>query len=415
VGGESLGGNAVSDDQPHEGEHYEPMDEEGHTGQEAQVPVPAGPAATAATQLKRGRRGTEFTNVNEALAYATACYRSGMLPEHIKSPQQAFVIMDNGAELGLRPWAAWKLIYITKQGRIATMSKGALAVVQASPNFEDYDERIELEGTDEMRAVAIAKRKGRKATVKTFSLEDAKAADLLTRKKNRRGEEYDGPWQSFVKDMLLARARDRALSVAFAAELAGIELETMAEDADRLDAGKASSPAQPVGAPKELPADTEEPKALPPAKADPLLMHTLKAARGEAPVAATPPAPAPAPAPEPSREEIETGVDEALGPPEAPLPPPPKKTQKKRVKPGDIIHGTRRVLEVDDEGRPLVVEKLSKEELEALHPAMKADAPARQAADGTKTCPRDYCGAPLNLLGDCDACGWPSSNWGQER
>ena len=210
--------------------------------EEATAPVPTGPSAQAATSLKRGPRGTLFDNVNDALAYATACYRSGMLPEHIKSPQQAFVLMDNGAELGLRPWASWKALYITKQGRIATMSKGALAVVQACPNFEDYEERIELEGTEEMRAVAIAKRKGRKATIKTFSMADAAAAGLLSQKTNRRGEKYDGPWQSYLKDMMLARARDRALTIAFAAELAGIELETMAEDGDRMEARAAGAP-----------------------------------------------------------------------------------------------------------------------------------------------------------------------------
>lgn len=384
--------------------------------EEAKAPVNAGPGAAAATSLKRGPRGTLFDNVNDALSYATACYRSGMLPDHIKSPQQAFVLMDNGAELGLRPWAAWKLIYITKQGRIATMSKGALAVVQASPNFEDYEERIELEGTEEMRAVAIAKRKGKKATIKFFSMADAKAAGLLKKKTNRRGEEYDGPWQSYVKDMILARARDRALSVAFAAELAGIELETMAEDGDRMEANAAGAPAaQTVQLP---PGDIdmgEPPRQIAAGAPDPLLLHTLK---GKA-------TPAPEPVAVPTvREQVAEQasasartlaeeLDEKFAGTPPVKPPKAKRTRKKATPPkkkpelkvGDIIHGTRRVLEVDGEGRPTVVEKLSKEEIAEL------DAKTGDELKVPTHCPRENCGTPLNLMGDCDKCGWPSTQY----
>lgn len=374
----------------------------------------------AALLLKRGPRGTKFGTVEEALGYATACFRSGMLPDHIKNAQQAFVIMDNGAELGLKPWSSWRVVYVTKHGRITITSKGALAIAQACPNFESYDERIELEGTDQMKGVALAKRKGKPVTVKTFTLEDAKTAGLTTKKTNKRGEAYDSPWQSYLKDMLLARARDRALNVAFAAELAGIELETIAEDADRLEARAAGEGVTPVGPPREE-ADVQEPKALPPGKADPLLLHVLKQT-GEATTTAAKQLDAQLSGEKPE-EEISKGVDEALGEPEAAAEPPKKRRTKVR-KVGDIINqGTRRVLEVDEDGRPRVVEALSKEEQKALREEAKKGPseptepgpPAEEPRDppeepGPQNCPREHCKAPLNLIGQCDACGWPTAN-----
>jgi len=466
---------------------------------EPELPAPTA-AEARSTQVARGLgmgdRGVIFTNVSEAVAYATACFNSRLLPEHIKNGQQAFVIMDNGRELGLRPWASWKVIYITRQGRIALMSKGALAVAQASPRFENYEERIELEGTEEMRAVAVAKARGFKPVEKTFSMADAKAAGLLDRRRSRDGKEYDGPWQAYLKDMLLARARDRALAIAFAAELAGIELETLAEDADRLEAGAkpAPAPAAIIGVPKEAAAEGA-PKALPEGgHPDPLLLHVLgqkqpteipkrvqaqddqpkvKVAEEAGPKAAAVTAgggpvrqgaPGPVVVGEPAardQAEIDKSVDEAFPrrtaaerPQPITLPDEKRPAQKDKsgkkdrheYKVGDIIHGTRRVVEVSEGGIP-IVEKLSDEEIAELkraanpptdaqkdltkppYPAHKAEdgnwycvahnaygcPPCASAAQGEtdrpKVCPRTFCLKPLNLLGDCDNCGWPNARY----
>ena len=476
---------------------------------EPELPAPTA-AEARSTQVARGLgmgdRGVIFTNVSEAVAYATACFNSRLLPNHIKNGQQAFVIMDNGRELGLRPWASWKVIYITRQGRIALMSKGALAVAQASPRFENYEERIELEGTEEMRAVAVAKARGFKPVEKTFSVADAKAAGLLEQRSTREGKEYATPWQAYLKDMLLARVRERALTIAFAAELAGIELETLAEDADRLEAvaKPAQAPAAIVGAPREAAAEGAQ-KALPEGAApDPLLLHVLgqkgaapaeipkrkaqdqpKVARateeagpkaaavtaGEGPVRQG--APGPIVAGESAARnqvEIDKSVEEAFPrrvrigamiPPDDKRPaqkePDPKKGGKKgrhEYKVGDIIHGTRRVVEVSEGGIP-IVEKLSDEEIAELKRQERAaePAPAERKKDPTqppypahwddgvwycdahraygcslcasaallhppqeeperpKFCPRSFCGKPLNLLGDCDNCGWPNARY----
>ena len=171
----------------------------------------------------------QLFNVQDAIDFATWAYESEFLPDHIKNAKQAFTIMQRGAELGLPSFASWRFIYITRGGKMALESKGALAVCQSKKSFESYSERIEGEGED-MRGVGIATRKGMDPTIKEFTYADAKAAGLTKKPRNRQGKEYEGPWQAYLKDMLLSKARERALAIAFAAELGGIPVEGLAEE-----------------------------------------------------------------------------------------------------------------------------------------------------------------------------------------
>jgi hypothetical protein len=217
-----------------------------------------------AAALEFSQVGVKINTVEEAIRVAKWSFESNLLPTQIQSAQQAFVILCKGAELGLPPFASWNHIYLTKARRLALMTKGALAVVQSKPSFESYDERIEHEDqpATEWVAVAVAKRKGKPAVIKTFSYADATAAGLTGPKTNRDGQSYAGPWQSFLKDMLLSRARGRALDIAFAAELGGIPIEGVAEDADMMEARRAG--------PDRTRPDPDRP-SLPPPKRDPLL------------------------------------------------------------------------------------------------------------------------------------------------
>jgi hypothetical protein len=245
----------------------------------------------AGANIPFAQKGVVITDAAMAWDFANKCFQSGTLPDHIQKGSQAFAIMCKGAELGLPPFASWDLIYPTKAGKLAIMTKGALGVVQAKPTYEDYTEHLEGEG-EEMKAVAIAQRKGKKPVVKEFSYEDADVAGLLKQRKNKRGEDYNGTYQSYLKDMLLSRARGRALDVAFAAELRGIPIEGIAEDIDMMverEKGTARIERGP-----ELP-------ALPPGKPDPFLEALRK---GE-------------PKPEPVAVETKVVQEEAEPPPEA--------------------------------------------------------------------------------------------------
>jgi hypothetical protein len=235
-------------------------------------------------------RGVRLDSPAAAVNFAKWCYESGYLPEHIKSAKQAFAILARGAELGLPPFAAWRFVYMTKGGRLALETEGALAVCQASPVFEDYTERIEGSGND-MKAVAAAKRKGRSLVVKEFTYAQALRAGLLKPGRTRDGREFDTVWQSYLEDMLLARARGRALRQAFTDVLGGIPVRGEAEDIDR----------QRVEDRRDEPA----PEQLGPGQ-DHLLEALL-------------PAEAPAPTPEQEvspreRAVIDAQVDEVLGP-----------------------------------------------------------------------------------------------------
>jgi hypothetical protein len=171
---------------------------------------------------------------NDAIIFARWNFESGLLPEHIKNSKQAFAIMMRGAELGLKPHASWRWLYMTKGGKIAMETKGKLAVCQADPSFVDYREWIEHEdGPEEgWKAVAVAKRKNREDTIKEFSFKDAERAKLTGKKKNFKGQEYDSTYTLYLKDMLLARARDRALDLAFADVLGGIPSKEIMDDVE---------------------------------------------------------------------------------------------------------------------------------------------------------------------------------------
>jgi len=180
-------------------------------------------------------RGIMLTSVQDAINFATWAFESGYLPQ-VKNVKQAFTILARGAELGLPPFASWRYIYQTRGGKLALETKGALAVCSAHPVFEDYSEWIDKEGTEEMTAYAQAKRKGRKAVIKTFSMDDANTAGLLQRPKSRStGQEYDGTYQSYLKDMLQARARGRVLDIVFPDVLGGIPVQGVAEDIDMME------------------------------------------------------------------------------------------------------------------------------------------------------------------------------------
>ena len=69
------------------------------------VPAPQGKVTK---EIEIGQGGIVLKTVEDAINYAKWNQESGLLPDHIKNPKQAFVIMARGAELGLKPHASWR-------------------------------------------------------------------------------------------------------------------------------------------------------------------------------------------------------------------------------------------------------------------------------------------------------------------
>jgi hypothetical protein len=236
-------------------------------------------------QIEVGETGMVLKTAEEAINFARWNFESGLLPEHIHNTKQAFAIMARGAELGLKPHASWRWLYMTKGGKIAMETKGKLAVCQASPSFLGYKEWIENEEEppEKWVAVASARRRNRDDTIKEFSFKDAERAGLTRQKRNRKGELYDGPWQGYLKDMLLARARDRCLDLAFADVLGGMPSKEIMEEVEekQIREIRGVSPAQAKA--KDPMLDIVTGKK--PAPAEPETVEAEVVEKGEEPVA----------------------------------------------------------------------------------------------------------------------------------
>jgi hypothetical protein len=351
--------------------------------------------------------------------FAEKIQGSKMIP--FDSPQEAFAVLCKGDELGLPPFAAWNLLYMTRGGRLSLMSKGALAVVQSKPTFEGYTERIEGTGED-MKAVATAKRKGFQPTTKEFTFKQAERAGLLKPRTNQYNKAYESTYQTFLEDMLLARARARALDIAFAAELGGIPIEGAAEDADMMEERRRSpAPAVPAEKPKDK-------KLLGPGR-DPLIdlvsrpaAEPLEAELVPATLVETVPVWDDKKELEKGMAEIEKSVEDAFGPSEEkraaePAQPGAGTPAEGGSAPGGADHPPAgpapgsATPKAAGPKRP-TCPKCGKR----MHPTRGCDAcfvreeKAKEALGVTPAAPCPRCKAPLNIMNGCDACGYPGED-----
>lgn len=153
--------------------------------------------------------------VNEALTFAELILDSGMAPKAFaKGPVAAIVVaIQYGMEVGLQPMQALQSIAVIN-GQPTLWGDGALALVMASPNYEWHKEDDFETIKKQQYARCIVKRRGMPQEVsRTFSLEDAKTAGLITK---------DSPWKTYPARMLQMRARGFALRDVFPDVLKGL-------------------------------------------------------------------------------------------------------------------------------------------------------------------------------------------------
>lgn len=156
----------------------------------------------------------------EVLRFAEMVQHSSFVPKDFKGkPGEIVAVVTYGAEIGLSPMQALQSVACIN-GKPAIYGDAMLAVCQKHPLWEDMEERIEGDG-DAMTAVCIVRRKGDAPARYSFSVSDARKADLWGRA---------GPWKQYPRRMLQMRARGFALRDQFADALKGLIGQYEAQD-----------------------------------------------------------------------------------------------------------------------------------------------------------------------------------------
>ena len=204
-----------------------------------------------ATEVRSVAGSTQIKNFEDIMRVAAVAHKSRMLPKDVQTVEQAFWLIYNALDLGLPASSAFKFLYMTKGRKVAMTTRGQHAVIYRSGMCEGYKEWTEGEG-QELRAIASTRRKGfADPFTKEFSYEDAKGAGLLDARTNQQGDSYDSTYDKYLKDMLLARARERVFGVAFPDVTGGLPSQGVAEEIERNEAEAFGGGQTPVGLEKE--------------------------------------------------------------------------------------------------------------------------------------------------------------------
>lgn len=137
-------------------------------------------------------------DIDQVWRIAQMIHKADMAPKDFKSPEKVAVAILHGAEIGLPPMMALQRIAVIN-GRPSVWGEAVPGLALATGLVEDWVERIDGEGTEQMVATCRVKRKGiRTPAEKTFSVGDARKAGLWGKA---------GPWTQYSKRMLTMRAR----------------------------------------------------------------------------------------------------------------------------------------------------------------------------------------------------------------
>lgn len=166
----------------------------------------------AVTTLPQQRQQFDLSpqNFDQALTFCGYLADSDLVPKDFKGkPANCLIAMQWGAELGLKPLQALQNLAIIN-GRPALWGDAVIALVRSSPLCEFISET-----DDGNTATCRVKRRGEPEEVRTFSVEDARAAGLIGKQ---------GPWTQYPKRMRQMRARAFALRDVFPDVLRGLPI-----------------------------------------------------------------------------------------------------------------------------------------------------------------------------------------------
>lgn len=156
-------------------------------------------------------------NFEQLMTFADIVSKSGMIPkDYIGKPGNVIVAVQMGLELGLQPIQSLQNISVIN-GRPSLWGDALPAIVYASGLCEYINESISEDGKV---ATCEVKRKNRPVVKQTFSIEDARTANLLSKDN----------WKHYPKRMIQRRARNFALADAFPDVLKGMQISEDMED-----------------------------------------------------------------------------------------------------------------------------------------------------------------------------------------
>jgi hypothetical protein len=137
-----------------------------------------------------------------------ALYKSGLLPNHIKSPQAAFAVIQKGLELGIPPMYSMSNIIVI-QGKPTANAELMLALI-----YRDHgDNAIQFSESSSTKCTVLYRRKAWASPLShSFTIEEAKTAGLLSNQ----------TWQKYPKAMLRARCISAVARLAFPDSIGGM-------------------------------------------------------------------------------------------------------------------------------------------------------------------------------------------------
>lgn len=194
-------------------------------------------------------------NLTEAITFAEMVATSSFCPKSFQGKKgDVLIAIQMGAEIGLSPMQALQNISVIN-GKPSLWGDAALAVVMAHPCYISHREWTTGKVEDgSLVAHCAITRKNSEEYVVSFSIEDAKKADLWNKQ---------GPWKQYPKRMLQMRARAFAIRDKFADALRGVNLREEVQDYAVVSSkGKNVIDMMPVSAEVNVPVEPEPEKAI---------------------------------------------------------------------------------------------------------------------------------------------------------
>ena len=188
------------------------------------IDLPQSPSPPSTPPTRGVRQVIRFAGLGDVVETAKALYQAQCLPRGVDRWEKLVPMLLAGAELGLGIMQTLKSITPPVNGQCNLYGDMGLALVRASGLLAKLDERIEGDG-DERKAVCVIQRQGYSPKTFEYSLrlaKNLKSYQSAYKLNDKTKQPYGGPWYDDPDNMLMWRARWRALRTEFTDILAGM-------------------------------------------------------------------------------------------------------------------------------------------------------------------------------------------------